>query len=83
LRRLNWLWLLPEDQKKKIQLWAKRTDRIPREFTEVYAIALNGQVQRHKWKSIKMIADFLKYRLINKPALDLSRLRRKSLKKKS
>jgi hypothetical protein len=43
-----------------------------REFTEAYALALNGQIERQMKKSIKMIADFWFTAWVNAGQPDLS-----------
>jgi hypothetical protein len=65
----------PEDQKYSYEERNGLTVRVySREFTEAYAIALNGQVQRQMKKSIKMIADFWYTAWINAGQPDLSKL---------
>lgn len=65
----------PEDQKFSYEERNGLTVRVySREFTEAYALALNGQVQRQMKKSIKMIADFWYTAWINAGQPDLSKL---------
>jgi hypothetical protein len=65
----------PEDQKYSYEERNGLTVRVySREFTEAYALALNGQVQRQMKKSIKMIADFWYTAWINAGQPDLSKL---------
>jgi len=70
----------PEDQKYSYEERNGLTVRVySREFTEAYAIALNGQVQRQMKKSIKMIADFWYTAWINAGQPDLSILAEEAL----
>ncbi|WP_225586902.1 zinc dependent phospholipase C family protein [Algoriphagus sp. Y33] len=50
-----------------------------REFTEAYALALNGQIERQMKKSIKMIADFWFTAWVNAGQPDLSVFPKKTL----
>jgi hypothetical protein len=65
----------PEDQKYSYEERNGLTVRVySREFTEAYAIALDGQVQRQMKRSIKMISDFWYTAWINAGQPDLSKL---------
>lgn len=65
----------PEDQKFSYEERNRITVRVySREFTEAYASALNGMVERQMRKSIKMIADFWFTAWINAGQPDLSTL---------
>ncbi|GAB2482917.1 hypothetical protein GCM10027164_10100 [Algoriphagus taiwanensis] len=65
----------PEDQKFSYEERNGLTVRVySREFTEAYATALDGMVERQMRKSIKMIADFWYTAWINAGQPDLSTL---------
>jgi hypothetical protein len=65
----------PGDQKYSYEERNGLTVRVySREFTEAYAIALDGQVQRQMKRSIKMISDFWYTAWINAGQPDLSKL---------
>lgn len=65
----------PEDQKFSYEERNGLTVRVySREFTEAYALALDGMVERQMRKSIKMIADFWYTAWINAGQPDLSTL---------
>ncbi|WP_026952736.1 zinc dependent phospholipase C family protein [Algoriphagus mannitolivorans] len=65
----------PEDQKFSFEERNRITVRVySREFTEAYASALDGMVERQLRKSIKMIADFWFTAWVNAGQPDLSTL---------
>ena len=65
----------PEDQKFSYEERNRITVRVySREFTEAYASALDGMVERQMRKSIKMIADFWFTAWVNAGQPDLSTL---------
>ncbi|GMQ26948.1 hypothetical protein Aoki45_36310 [Algoriphagus sp. oki45] len=65
----------PQDQKYSYEERNGLTVRVySREFTEAYAMALDGMVERQMRKSIKMIADFWYTAWINAGQPDLSTL---------
>ncbi|SDD24867.1 hypothetical protein SAMN04488104_10215 [Algoriphagus faecimaris] len=65
----------PEDRKFSFEERNRLTVRVySREFTEAYAKALDGMVERQMRKSIKMIADFWYTAWINAGQPDLSKL---------
>jgi hypothetical protein len=70
----------PADQKYSYEERNGLTVRVySREFTEAYALALNGQVERQMRASIKMIADFWYTAWINAGQPDLSLLKQESV----
>jgi hypothetical protein len=69
----------PADQKYSYEERNGLTVRVySREFTEAYALALNGQVERQMRASIKMIADFWYTAWINAGQPDLSSLKQEA-----
>jgi hypothetical protein len=69
----------PADQKYSYEERNGLTVRVySREFTEAYALALNGQVERQMRASIKMIADFWYTAWINAGQPDLSSLKQET-----
>ncbi|MFZ9236027.1 MAG: zinc dependent phospholipase C family protein [Algoriphagus sp.] len=66
---------VPASQKYSYEERGGQTVRVySREFTEAYALALDGQVERQMKRAIKMIADFWYTAWINAGQPDLSKL---------